>query len=303
MFDLRMPDRDDLLTPPGTEKTQPPDADPHPPNPAQLLRDPQLLRARAARDDIALRRRVILKLRAALAEDGFVLHYQPKLNLRTGEIRGAEAMIRLQHRRRGLILPAHFMPVAERSDIVNEIGAWALRTACREAMRWPAKFSLSLNVSHRQLRSGQLTKQVIEALGQSGLAAERLELELSEAMLIDDNEETSFSVKAARALGVGVALDDFGAGYGSLSVLKRMPLTTLKLDRSVIMGLQHSQSDSAILRAAIDAAHALGCKVIADGVETEAQSDILRQMGCDEGQGSYFSAALPAAELRAALGE
>ncbi len=296
-----MPNQDDLTEPPGTPETQRPEAEQVPPHPARLTMA-QLLRTRAARDDIALRRRVILKLRAALAEGGFVLHYQPKLDLKTGRPRGAEAMIRLQHRRRGLILPAHFMPVAERSDLINEIGAWALRTACQEAARWPAGFGLSLNVSHRQLRGGQLTKQVIEALSQSGLAAERLELELSEAMLIDDHEDTGFSVKAARALGVGVALDDFGAGYGSLSVLRRMPLTALKLDRSVIVGLRHDRDDTAILRAAIDAAHALGCRVIADGVETEAQSNVLRQLGCDEAQGSYFSAALPPEELRVLLG-
>ncbi len=259
------------------------------------------LRARDARNDIALRRRVTQKLRAALAENHFVLHYQPKVDLRTGLVCGAEAMLRLHHRRRGLIAPAHFMPIAERSDLVNDIGGWALRAACREAALWPQRFKVSLDISHLQLRSGRLVKQAIEALSQSGLEPERLELELSEAMLIDEHEDTSFGVKAIRALGIGIALDDFGAGYASLSVLKRMPLTTLKLDRSVVLGLRHVADDTAIPRAAIDAAHALGCNVVADGVETEAQCRILDELGCDEGQGSYFSPALPAAELRARL--
>jgi EAL domain-containing protein (putative c-di-GMP-specific phosphodiesterase class I) len=237
---------------------------------AEFSRD---LRTQAARIDMAERRRVTQKLRNALSEDGFVLQYQPKVHLKTGRVRGLEAMIRLQHRRRGLILPAHFMPVAERSDIVIDIGAWTLNEACRQASRWPERFSVSLNISHRQLRSGRLTKQVIEALAGSGLAAARLELEMSEAMLIDDN----------------------------LSVLRRLPLTTLKLDRSVILGLQNGDHDAAILRAAIEAAHALGCTVVADGVETETQCRLLDQMGCDEAQGSYVSAPLPAAEVLARL--
>jgi EAL domain-containing protein (putative c-di-GMP-specific phosphodiesterase class I) len=263
-----------------------------------LTRD---LRAQAARTDMAERRRITQKLRAALSEDGFVLHYQPKVHLKTGRVRGVEALIRLQHKRRGLILPAHFMPVAETSDIVNEIGAWALGAVCREAVKWPERFSVSLNVSHRQVRGGKLTKQVIEALSQSGLASQRLELELSEAALIDDSEDTSFALKAVRALGVGVALDEFGAGYGSLSVLRRMPLTTLKLDRSVLVGLRDGDHDAAILRAAIEAAHALGCIVVADGVETETQCRVLDQMGCDEAQGIYFSAPLPAGDLLSRL--
>ncbi len=259
------------------------------------------LRAQAARNDMAERRRITQKLRSALTEDGFVLYYQPKLNLKSGLMRGAEAMIRMLHRRRGLILPAHFMPVAERSDIVNDIGAWMLHAACREAVKWPARFGVSMNVSHRQLRSAKLVKHVIEALSRSGLDAARLELELSEDIVIDDHEDTSFALKAVRALGVGIALADFGAGYASLSALRRVPLTTLKLDRSVIVNVQTGDQEVAFLRVAIDAAHALGIKVVADGVETAAQRLVLDQLGCDEAQGSYFSPALSAAELMARM--
>jgi EAL domain-containing protein (putative c-di-GMP-specific phosphodiesterase class I) len=259
------------------------------------------LRAKAARDDMAERRRITQKLRTALAEGGFVLHYQPKVHLKSGRVRGVEAMIRMQHRRRGLILPAQFMPIAERSDIIHDIGAWMLNQACRDAAKWPERFSVSLNISHRQMRGGSLIKQLIEALAHSGLTSARLELELSEAMLIDDHEDTNFNLRAVRALGIGVALDDFGAGYASLSVLRRLPLTTLKLDRSVLLDLQNGQTDAAILRATIDAAHALGCTVVADGVETETQCRLLDQMGCDEAQGSFFAPALRAADLMARL--
>ncbi len=255
------------------------------------------LRARAARDDSATRRRLIQKLRTALNEGGFVLHFQPIVHLKSGRVRSAEAMIRMQHRRRGLIPPASFMPVAERHDIIDDVGAWMLHEACRTAARWPGRFGVSLNVAHRQLRSGQLMKHVIEALAVSGLDAGRLELELSEAMLIDGHEETSFSLQAVRALGIGVALDNFGAGYASLSILRRLPLTTLKLDRSVLSDLKTGQGDAALPRAMIEAAHARGCKVVADGVETEVQCRLLDEMGCDEAQGPYFAPALSQDEI------
>jgi EAL domain-containing protein (putative c-di-GMP-specific phosphodiesterase class I) len=259
------------------------------------------LRAQAARNDMAERRRITQKLRAALTDDGFVLYFQPKLHLTSGLMRGAEAMIRMLHRRRGLILPAHFMPVAERSDIVNDIGAWMLHAACREAAAWPAHLTVSLNVSHRQLRSGRLVKHVIEALSRSGLEPARLELEVTEDVVIDDHDDTSFALKAVRALGVGIALDEFGAGYASLSALRRVPLTTLKLDRSVIVTLQTGGQDVAFLRVAIDAAHALGIKVVADGVDSAAQCRILDQMGCDEAQGNYLSPALSGQEVAARI--
>jgi EAL domain-containing protein (putative c-di-GMP-specific phosphodiesterase class I) len=259
------------------------------------------LRARAARRDITERRRVTARLREALVENGLLLHYQPQVNLRSGIVRGAEALIRLHHRRRGLILPNHFMPIAERSDVVNDIGAWMLNRACLEAAAWPAHYSVALELSHRQLRSGKLTKNMIEALTRSKLPPDRLEVELNEAMLIDDNDDTIFSLKALRGLGVRLALSNFGTGYASLSALKRLPLSTLKLDRSLVEYLGQDLSGTAIVHAAIEAGHALGCSVLAEGVETAEQARLLDEIGCDEGQGQYFSPPLSAAELRGKL--
>jgi len=251
------------------------------------------LRAHAARKELAERRKVTDKLQTALAENGFVLHYQPKIHLVTGQVTGAEAMIRMMHRRRGLLSSSHFMPVAERSEIVNEISAWMLHQACAQAMRWPERLSVSLNISQRLLRSGKLTQYVIQALAGSGLPAARLQLEISEAMLIDEHDEAMFALRAARGLGIGIALDDFGADYGSLSVLRRMPLTAVKLDRSVVTSMQSGFGETAILRAAIETGHALQCVIVADGVETERQFQLLRDLGCDEAQGSFFSPPLP----------
>jgi EAL domain-containing protein (putative c-di-GMP-specific phosphodiesterase class I) len=257
------------------------------------------LKARAARRDVTERRRVTARLREALASNGLLLHFQPQLQLKTGEVRGAEALIRLQHKRRGLILPNHFMPIAERTDIINDIGAWMLNHACAVAAEWPERMVVALSLSHRQLRSGKLTKHLIEALSRSGLAPYRLEVELTEAMLIDDNDDTLFSLRALQGLGVRLALDNFGCGYASLSALKRLPLSTLKLDRSLVEYLGQDLSGTAIVHAAVEAGHALGCSVLAEGVETAEQCRLLDEIGCDEAQGPYFCPPVTLADFRA----
>jgi EAL domain-containing protein (putative c-di-GMP-specific phosphodiesterase class I) len=260
------------------------------------------LRARAARRDVTERRRVTARLREALAENGLLLHFQPQVRLKSGAVRGAAALIRLQHRRRGLILPNHFMPIAERSDVINDIGAWMLGHACAEAAAWPDRLSVAVALSQRQLRSGKLTKHLIEALNRSNLAPERLELEVTEAMLIDDNDDTMFSLKALRGLGVRLALTNFGTGYASLSALKRLPLSTLKLDRSLVDDLGQDRSGTAIVHAAVEAGHALGCAVLAEGVETAEQCRLLVEIGCDEAQGQFFSPPLTGQDFRDRIG-
>jgi EAL domain-containing protein (putative c-di-GMP-specific phosphodiesterase class I) len=278
-----------------------------PPDEQQRLRAPGVdlsverareLRVQNARREITERRRITTRLRQALANDGFVLHFQPQVDLLNGRPRGAEAVIRLRHRRRGLILPNHFMPVAERSDVINDIGGWILDHACMEAARWPEHLLVAVSLSPRQLRNGKLVKFLIEALNRSGLAPERLELELTEAMLIDDNEDTLFSLRAVQGLGVRMAIHNFGVGYASLSALRRLPLSTLKLDRSLVQGFMAEDENASIIHAAIDAGHALGCTVLADGVETEAQCRALARIGCDDGQGAFFG---PPAEAAAFL--
>jgi EAL domain-containing protein (putative c-di-GMP-specific phosphodiesterase class I) len=263
------------------------------------LQSARELRLRTARRDITERRRITQKLRQALATGGFVLHYQPVVSLKTGLARGAETLIRLQHSRRGLIPAPQFMPIAERSDVIVDVAGWMLHTACAEAATWPDGFTVGVALSLRHLQSGKLIRQLLEALSQSGLTPERLELEITEAMLIDDSEDTIFALKALRGLGVRLALNNFGTGYASLSALKRLPVATLRLDRSLTHNLAEGQSGTAIVRAAIEAGHALGCAVLADGVETEAQFRQLCGIGADEGQGPYFSPAVSAAEMAA----
>ncbi len=252
-----------------------------------------------ARSDVSERRRMEQDLRHALADGSFVLHYQPRFCLSTGALIGAEALIRWSHRKRGLIPASSFMPFAERTGIINEVGAWTLAAACREAAGWPAiaagdKPLVSINVSARQVTNHTLLEQVAAALDGSGLAPERLELELTELVLLDDDADTLLTLAALRDLGVGLALDDFGAGPASLFTLKRLPLTAMKLDRSLVRELPHDREDCAIISAVINTGHALGLELVAEGVETAAQQTFLAEIGCDAAQGYLFSQPLTA---------
>ena len=212
-----------------------------------------------------------------------------------------EALIRWPDRKRGLIPPNSFIPIAEQSDLINLIGAWVLKEACIEAVGW-TRHRLSVNVSARQLQSGVLPVQLAVALEQSGLPPDRLELELTESMLVDGSTDTLLALSAIRDLGVGLALDDFGTGFASLSMLKRLPLTVMKLDRSLVRELPTNREDAAIVRAVIGTGHAMRLTVVAEGIETEAQRAFLSGIGCDEGQGYLFSHPLPVQQLRLKLG-
>jgi EAL domain-containing protein (putative c-di-GMP-specific phosphodiesterase class I) len=245
------------------------------------------LRQRNARREVTERRRITERLRKALVTEGFVLHYQPIITLSTGFARGAETLVRLRHSRRGFVPAQHFMPIAERSDIITSLAGWTLREACRHAATWPAHFTTSMALSLPHLQSGQLIRQLLESLNQSGLAPERLELEITEPALLDSNDDTVFALKALQGLGVRLALNNFGTFYASLSALKRLPFSTLRLDRSLVQNL-NEDSGNAIVRAVIDAGHALGQTVLAEGVENETQYQILMDLGADEGQGLYF---------------
>ena len=247
------------------------------------------------------RRRMERGLHAATAAGAFVLHYQPRLSLTTGAIATNEALIRWPDRKRGLIPPGSFIPIAEQSDLINLIGAWVLLKACTEATGW-GQHHVSVNVSARQLKSGVLPVQLAIALEQSGLPPDHLELELTESMLVDGSTDTLLALSAIRDLGVGLALDDFGTGFASLSMLKRLPLTVMKLDRSLVRDLPSNREDAAIVRAVIGTGHAMRLVVVAEGIETEAQRAFLSGIGCDEGQGYLFSHPLPADQLRLKLG-
>lgn len=226
-----------------------------------------------------------------------MLHYQPRLCLATGQIVANEALIRWPDRKQGLIPPSVFIPVAERSDLINLIGAWVLTEACQEAARWDGT-RVSVNVSARQLHSGVLPIQLAMAFEQSGLPPDRLELELTESLLVDSSTDTLLALSAIRDLGIGLALDDFGTGFASLSMLKRLPLTVMKLDRSLIGELPTSPEDAAIVRAMVETGRAMRLTTVAEGIETEGQRAYLSGIGCDEGQGYLFSHPLPAGQLR-----
>jgi EAL domain-containing protein (putative c-di-GMP-specific phosphodiesterase class I) len=260
------------------------------------------LRAQAARNNAAEQRRITTRLRQALEQSEFSLLYQLQTDLRSGGMRGAEALTCLRHRRRGLIMPSHFMPVAEHSDVGIAIANWGITQACRDAASWNRDFLVTVPISQRQILVGPLVKQIVEALSATHLDAGKIEFALTEAMLIDENEDVSFALKALRGLGVGLVLDNFGTNYASLSLLKRLPLTMLKLDRSMIAGLPGAREDAAILRAAVQTAHALGLRIIADGVESEKQCRMLGELGCDFAQGSQLNPPIPFEELKARLG-
>jgi diguanylate cyclase (GGDEF)-like protein len=247
---------------------------------------------------VKARRTLEMGLRQAIVDGEFEVHYQPIVDLRSNQIEGCEALLRWRHPERGMISPAEFIPVAEETGLINQLGEWVLATACAEATTWPAGIKLAVNVSPVQFRSNTLTLKVIGALAASGLSASRLELEITEAVLIRDDAAALAILHQLRALGVGIALDDFGTGYSSLSYLQRFPFDKIKIDRCFIKDIAESGGAPCIVRAVVDIATTRHIKTTAEGVETEQQRDLLRTIGCTEMQGYLFSPARPAAELK-----
>jgi diguanylate cyclase (GGDEF)-like protein len=241
-----------------------------------------------------------LDLRQAVAEQAFEIYYQPILDLRSSEVAGCEALLRWRHPERGFVSPAEFIPVAEDIGVIDEIGEWVLNAACVEAANWPSHVNIAVNVSPTQFRSRTLALKVAAALARSGLKPERLELEVTEAVLIRDHEAAAETQGQLRALGVSIALDDFGTGYSSLSYLHRFHFDKIKIDRSFICDLSDAKSRS-ILRAALGIAAAQNVITTAEGVETEEQRKLLIDLGCTQMQGFLFSPARPATEIRGLL--
>ncbi|WP_024514224.1 EAL domain-containing protein [Bradyrhizobium sp. Tv2a-2] len=247
------------------------------------------------------RRQMELDLREALARGHFDIHYQPLVDLVTDTVTGCEALLRWRHPERGMISPAEFIPVAEETGLINEIGEWVLRRACAEAASWPAHVTLAVNVSPVQFKSKTLALRVATALESSGLAPNRLEIEVTEAVLIRDDDEALTILHQLRDLGVRIALDDFGTGYSSLSYLRRFPFDKIKIDRSFVKDISDADGSSTIVQAVVTMASACQMSTTAEGVETEAQREILRQLGCSQMQGFLFSPAVPAAKLQPLL--
>jgi diguanylate cyclase (GGDEF)-like protein len=243
-------------------------------------------------------RKMEMDLRQAIKDGGLELHYQPIVNLRDNTITGCEALLRWRHPELGMISPADFIPVAEDTGLINSLGEWVLTTACAEAATWPDDIKIAVNVSPLQFRSKSIALKVAATLAFSGLSAHRLELEITEAVLIRDDEAALVVLHQLRELGVRIALDDFGTGYSSLSYLQRFPFDRIKIDRCFIKSIAEPGGSSSIVQAVVNIAAANNMTTTAEGVETEQQREILLKLGCSEMQGYLFSAALSAGEIR-----
>jgi len=228
------------------------------------------------------------QMRAALDRLEFFLLYQPQVDLKTGKLVGAEALLRWKHPEFGLVSPADFIPVAEASGFICDLGCWALAEACRAATEWPDRLNLAVNVSPIQFSRPELVAEVKAALATSGLAASRLHLEITESAFVDGSEQIMSVISELRALGIAVALDDFGTGYSSLSYMAGFPLDKLKIDQSFVRKIADDPKILAIVATVGSLAHGLGLKVVAEGIETETEWQMLAQMGCEEGQGYFF---------------
>jgi diguanylate cyclase (GGDEF)-like protein len=250
--------------------------------------------------DAQVRARRILEmdLRQAIAYGGLEVYYQPCVSIQDNRITGCEALLRWRHSERGMISPAEFIPIAEDTGLIDQIGEWVLATACAEAATWPDDIKLAVNVSPVQFRSGTLALKIVAALAASGLAANRLELEITEAVLIRDDEAALGILHQLRAIGVRIALDDFGTGYSSLSYLQRFPFDKIKIDRCFVNDIADPDGSSCIVQAVVNIAAARHMTTTAEGVETQQQLELLRALGCAEMQGYLFSPAKPAAEIK-----
>jgi diguanylate cyclase (GGDEF)-like protein len=249
---------------------------------------------------VKARRMLETEMRQALLEGAFEVHYQPCVSLHDNRITGCEALVRWRHPERGMISPAEFIPIAEETGLINELGEWVLTTACKEAAAWPGDIKLAVNVSPVQFKSGTLALKIAAALAASRLPARRLELEITEAVLIRDDDAALAVLHQLRSIGVRIALDDFGTGYSSLSYLQRFPFDTIKIDRCFVNDIT-SKGGASIVQAVVNIAAARDMMTLAEGVETSQQRDLLRTLGCTEMQGFLFSPAIPASDIRRLL--
>lgn len=246
-------------------------------------------------------------LRGAIERKEFLVHYEPKIDMRSGQITGVEALVRWIHPELGMVAPARFIPLAEETGLIGPIGEWVLRTACIDAVSWikqgAAPINVAVNFSARQLAREDLAQSITSVLRESGLEPRYLELEITEKAVMHNAERAVTALRQLKALGIRVAIDDFGTGYSSLGNLKRFPIDSVKIDHSFILDIPYDKDDVAITRAVIAMAHSLGLKVIAEGVETKEQSDFLRDHDCDEMQGYFFSPPIDSAALMHLISE
>ena len=280
-------------------------------DPTQLLRDADLALYQAKESGrggyrffapemnrkLQERRAIETDLRAALEKGGLRLAYQPQVSLATGEVTGAEALLRWTRPGSGEVPPDRFIPVAEETGLIGPMGQWVLQEACRRAATWPDGITVAVNVSPVQFRQSDLYEAVMAALEASGLPPQRLEIEITEGVLLGDTEEILATLRRLRDAGVRIAMDDFGTGYSSLVYLQKFPFDKVKIDRSFIRNLESDPSAAAILRAVMGMSQALGLRTLAEGVETIAQAERLRSEGCEAAQGYLFGRPLAPEEL------
>jgi diguanylate cyclase (GGDEF)-like protein len=250
--------------------------------------------------DAALRERRALErdLREAVAQGDFLLHWQPQRRLSDGQLIGFEALLRWPHRTRGMVPPDVFIPIAEATGLIVPLGAWVLRTACAEAAGWAGGLKAAVNLSAIQVKEAGLVATVAEALATSGLPPHRLELEVTESLLIQDAAGAARVMAGLQALGVTIALDDFGTGWSSLAYLRRFPFDELKIDRMFLRDLDADPRVEALVTAILGLGRGLGIRVVAEGVETQEQADRLLALGCERGQGWLLGRPMPADQAR-----
>lgn len=244
------------------------------------------------------RRSLEIDLRGALSRGEFEVHYQPLVDASSGRTKGAEALVRWRHPRKGLVSPADFIAIAEETGQIVQLGEWVLRTACRDAARWPAELQIAVNISAVQFRQARFVEVVMHALAETGLAPERLELEITETVLMTSLPQVIEALHLLRRLGVRISLDDFGTGYSSLSYLRKFPFDKLKIDQTFVQDLVDPATVS-ILRAITALGLGLGMTVTAEGVETEEQRATVREFGCSDLQGYLFGTPLPRDDFEA----
>jgi predicted signal transduction protein with EAL and GGDEF domain len=243
------------------------------------------------------RRELEMDLRKALANEEFELYYQPLVDLQSNQITAFEALLRWNHPVRGLISPADFIPVAEETGLIIPLGEWVLRKACEETVNWPAHIKVAVNLSPVQLKNRNLSDVVLRTLTETGMAANRLQLEITETVLMQNTFNTLATLQKLRGLGVQIALDDFGTGYSSLSYLRSFPFDKIKIDQSFVQDLANGSEPLAIVNAVAGLAKSLNMVSTAEGVETRQQRETLQAVGCVEMQGYLFSKARPPAEI------
>ena len=247
------------------------------------------------------RRALETDLRLAFARNEFELYYQPTVDVATGRIVGFEALLRWHHPEHGTVAPSEFIPLAESIGLIVPLGEWVLRQACAEAARWPDEVTVAVNLSPLQFKNANLVQTVMGALAAAGLPPRRLELEITESVLLQENENNPATLHRLRDPGVRIALDDFGTGYSSLSYLRVFPFDRIKIDGSFVKELPHNVESVSIVRAIADLARGLHMATTAEGVETPEQFEALRADGVTAAQGYLFSRPLPAGDLRALL--